>query len=198
MSTIQLSAVKRTEFGKGAARRARRANQTPAVLYGHGSDPIHIALPAHDTLMALKHHNALFELDIEGDKQLAIAKEVQRNPIRDTIVHVDFLIVKRGEKIDVDVELVIVGEAAPATMVLLDAQTISIAAEATHLPSSIEVDVTGLEAGQHVTAGDLSLPTGAELVTEADTVVVTVSEETVEEEAPAADEAAGAEEAPEA
>ncbi|GAA2235565.1 50S ribosomal protein L25/general stress protein Ctc [Rarobacter faecitabidus] len=176
MSSIQLSASKRTEFGKGAARRLRRASQTPAVLYGHGADPIHIALPAHETLLALKHANALYEIDIEGDKQLVIAKEVQRDPIRDTVEHVDFLIVKRGEKVEVVAELNIVGDAAPGTLVLLDHQNIAIAADATALPESIDIDVTGLTAGTQVTAGAITLPAGSELVTDPTTVLLTVSE----------------------
>lgn len=191
MSAVQLSATQRTEFGKGAARRLRRADQTPAVLYGHGADPIHIALPAHATLMALKHANALYEINIEGDVQLVIAKEVQRDPIRDTVEHVDFLIVKKGEKVQVDVELNVVGDAAPGTLVLLDSQSITVDAEATNLPESIEVDVTGLTAGTHVTAGDIKLPAGSVLVTDADTVILTVSEESAgEPDAESADAAA--------
>ncbi len=174
MSSIKLTSQPRNEFGKGAARRLRRAQLTPAVLYGHGSDPIHIALPAHDTFMALKHSNALFEIELESGTELAIAKEVQRDPIRDVVEHVDFLIVKRGEKVHVDVEIIVVGESAPGTMHLVEEQTLSVEAEATNLPTSLEVDITGREAGQHVFAGDVILPEGALLLTPADRDVITI------------------------
>src|SRR5690606_20170212 len=115
VSEIKLVAEARTEFGKGAARRIRRADKIPAVLYGHGSDPLHVTLPGHDTMMALKHSNALFSIELEGKAQLAITKDVQRDPVRNVIEHVDLLIVKKGEKVAVDVPVVVTGESAPGT-----------------------------------------------------------------------------------
>jgi len=176
VSDIKLAAEPRTEFGKGAARRLRRDGKVPAVLYGHGTDPVHVALPGHDTFLALKHHNALFELQLEGGEQLAIVKDVQRDPIRSVIEHVDFLLVKKGEKIQVEVDVVVVGESAPGTIHMLEAQSLTVEAEATNLPTSVEVSIEGLAAGQHVSAGDVALPSGATLVTDADHVIVVVAE----------------------
>lgn len=176
MSDIKLAAEPRTEFGKGAARRLRRDGKVPAVLYGHGTDPVHVALPGHDTFLALKHHNALFELQLEGGEQLAIVKDVQRDPIRGVVEHVDFLLVKKGEKIQVEVDVVVVGESAPGTIHMLELQSLTVEAEATNLPTSVEVSIEGLAAGQHVSAGDVSLPSGATLVTDADHVIVVVAE----------------------
>lgn len=188
MSNIKLAAESRKEFGKGAARRLRRANQTPAVLYGHGGETVHIALPAHATLLALKHHNALFELTVDGETRLAVAKDVQRNPIKDTIEHIDFLLVRKGEKIQVEVDVLVVGESAPGTIHVVESQTITVEAEATNLPTGIEVSVAGLAAGTRITAGDLVLPEGTSLVVDADSVVIVISEP----RASAADEAADA------
>jgi len=176
VSDIKLAAEPRTEFGKGAARRLRRDGKVPAVLYGHGTDPVHVALPGHDTFLALKHHNALFELQLEGGEQLAIVKDVQRDPIRGVVEHVDFLLVKKGEKIQVEVDVVVVGESAPGTIHMLELQSLTVEAEATNLPTSVEVSIEGLAAGQHVSAGDVSLPSGATLVTDADHVIVVVAE----------------------
>ncbi|PJI94094.1 50S ribosomal protein L25/general stress protein Ctc [Luteimicrobium subarcticum] len=193
MSETKLTAETRTEFGKGAARRLRRAHQIPAVVYGHGSAPLHVALPGHETMLALKHHsNALLELDVDGKDILAIAKDVQVEPVRNVIEHIDLIIVKKGEKIVVDVPVVVEGEAAPGTTTLQDANTLSVEAEATHLPESLSVSVEGLEAGAKVTAGELELPKGVTLLSDAETLVVAVNEAFVE---PAEDEAADAAEA---
>lgn len=198
VNEITLAAVARTEFGKGAARRLRRAEQVPAVLYGHGSDPVHVALPAHATMMALKHANALLSIELDGAAQLAIAKDVQREPVRQIIEHVDLLIVRRGEKIVVEVPVVVVGESAPGTQHLVETLNISVEAEATNLPSHVEVSVEGLEAGAHVTGATLALPEGVVFQGDPDTVFVVVSEirateeeveETDAEAAPAAAEA---------
>ena len=200
MSEIKLAAEARTEFGKGAARRVRRANKIPAVLYGHGSDPLHVTLPGHETMMALKHSNALFSIELEGKAQLAIAKDVQRDPVRNVIEHVDLLIVTKGEKVSVEVPVHVVGESAPGTIHLVDLQTLAIEAEATHLPESIEVSIEGLEAGSQILAGDVKLPQGTTLTADAELLVVSVTEPQAEategesaesaEEAPAAEAAA--------
>ncbi|WP_159797162.1 50S ribosomal protein L25/general stress protein Ctc [Puerhibacterium puerhi] len=189
MAEIKLVAEARTQFGKGAARRIRREDKIPAVLYGHGTQPVHITLPGHESMLALRHSNALFAIELEGESHLAIAKDVQRDPIRGFIEHIDLLAVKQGEKVAVDVTVNVVGESAPGTIHLVEAQTLSLEAEATHLPESVDVDITGLEAGATVTAGDVKLPQGATLVVDPEHIVVTIAEPRGE----AAAEAEGAE-----
>ena len=147
MSEVKLAATARTEFGKGAARRLRRAHQIPAVLYGHGTEPVHVALPGHETMLAVKQANALFEIELEGKATLAIAKDVQRDPVKNVIEHVDLLIVRRGEKVSVEVPVTVVGESAPGTIHIVETQALSLEAEATHLPEHVEVSIEGLEAG---------------------------------------------------
>lgn len=176
MSEAKIAAEMRHEFGKGAARRIRRADKVPAVLYGHGEAPVHITLPGHETMLALKHANALLELDIEGRKQLALPKHVQRDPLKRTIEHVDLVLVRRGEKVVVDIRVVVVGEALPGAMVSLEHPSISVQAEATHLPERIEVSVEGLPVGTQIHAGDLSLPAGTSLAADAEQLVVNVTE----------------------
>ena len=186
---LTLTAEARTEFGKGFARRARAAGKIPAVIYGHGTDPVHITLPAHDTAMALKHPNALLTIKLDKDSQLAIAKDVQRDPVKRIIEHVDLIIVKKGEKITVDVPLHIVGESAPGTIHVQDHTTLQVIAEATHIPDSFEANIEGLEEGHNLTAGDIKLPAGIELVTDPEAIVVNIS---VPRAATAADDAADA------
>jgi large subunit ribosomal protein L25 len=159
---VTLSATQRSEFGKGAARRIRRAHQVPAVLYGHGADPVHISLPAHETQLALRVANVLLEIDIEGGKkQLALPKQVQKDPVNGNIEHVDLVVVRRGEKVSVQVQLVTVGEHSTDVMVMMDQNTITLEVEATHIPTQIEIDVTNLEIGHIIAAKDLVLPEGA-------------------------------------
>ncbi len=175
MSEVKLAATTRTEFGKGAARRLRRAGQIPAVLYGHGTEPVHVSLPGHETMLAVKHANALFEIQVDGKPVLALAKDVQREPVRQIIEHVDLLIVKKGEKVSVEIPVVILGESAPGTIHVVETQTLALEAEATHLPESVEVSIDGLEDGAIVKAGDVTLPQGSTLVTDAEATVLTVS-----------------------
>ncbi len=176
MTELKLAATARTEFGKGAARRIRRAHQIPAVLYGHGADPLHIALPGHETMLALKHSNALLTIEIDGKAHLAIAKDVQRDAVRNVIEHVDLLTVKKGEKIAVTIAVHVVGESAPGTMHFVEAaQGLHVTAEATRIPEAIEVSVEGLEAGTTLRAGDLELPAGVALAGDPDEPVVSVS-----------------------
>lgn len=165
----------RTEFGKGAARRVRRAGKVPAVVYGHGTDPIHIALPGHDTMMALKQANALLTLVIEGTDQLALAKDVQRDPIRPIIEHVDLVLIRKGEKVTVDVAVHTTGEAAPETVVNLEHSSLQVEVEAINIPEGIEISIEGLEAGTQVLAGAIALPAGATLVTDPEALVVNVT-----------------------
>ena len=190
MSEIKLAATARTEFGKGAARRLRRAHQIPAVLYGHGEKPVHVALPGHETMLAVKQSNALFSIELDGKSTLAIVKDVQRDVVRQIIEHVDLLIVKKGEKVAVDVPVTVVGESAPGTIHVVETQNLSLEAEATHLPQHVEVSIEGLEGGQSVAAGDVTLPAGATLVTDPEIVVVTVTVPQASAEDVAADEAA--------
>ncbi len=177
MSEVKISAEPRTEFGKGGARRTRRAGKVPAVLYGHGEKPQHIALPAREFAAAIRHGglNQVFTIDIAGGTTLALPKAIQRDPIKDTYEHVDLIIVKRGEKVTVDVPIVLTGEAARNTLVVSESTTLSIVAEALHLPDSFEVSIEGLEAGSQITAGDVHLPAGSELAVDPETVIAVVS-----------------------
>ena len=175
MPEVKLTAEIRTEFGKGAARRIRRANNVPAVLYGHGTDPVHITLPGHETLLALRTANALLSIDVDGASQLALPKQVQRDPIRHTIEHVDLVLVRLGEKVSVEVQVHIQGEAADETLVVVDANTVTIEAEATHIPTEIVVSIEGLTAGTQILASDLVLPEGSKLDMDPDTLIVNVT-----------------------
>jgi large subunit ribosomal protein L25 len=185
VAEVKLAVTARTEFGKGAARRTRRAGLIPAVIYGHGAAPVHVSLPTHETFMALKHANALFSLELEGQTVLAIAKDVQRDSMRGDVEHVDLLIVRSGEKVNVEVSIQVVGETFPGTIHMLELQNLHLEVEATHIPGSIELDVSGLEAGTQVRAGELALPEGATLLGDADVVVLAVSiPQAAEEEEP--------------
>jgi len=177
VADFRLAAEPRTEFGKGSARRTRREGRIPAVLYGHGQDVVHLSLPAREFAAALRNggSNALLTIVLNGKDQLALTKAVQRDPLTRKHEHVDLVIVRRGEKVTVDVPVVVTGDAAPETIVNIELNTVSVQVAATSIPEHIEVDVTGREAGQGVTAGELSLPTGATLLTDADALVVNVS-----------------------
>jgi large subunit ribosomal protein L25 len=195
MATEKIQAETRTEFGKGAARRIRREHKVPAVIYGHGNDPIHVSLPGHDTMMALKHGgaNALLELDIEGSVQLALTKQVQVDPIRRTLEHIDFVAVRKGEKVTVEVPVHLNGEAARETLVVTDTTTIQLEAEATNIPEYVEVDIAGLGAGTQILASDLTLPTGSVLLLDPETLIVNITQAQSVEEVEAELETAEAE-----
>ncbi|WP_232680551.1 50S ribosomal protein L25/general stress protein Ctc [Nocardioides sp. R-C-SC26] len=173
----QIQAESRTEFGKGAARRIRREHKIPAVVYGHGNDPVHVTLPGHETTMAIKHGgaNALLELVIDGKPQLALTKQVQVDPIRRVLEHVDFVAVKRGEKVTVDVPVIVTGDAVAETLVVTENATVQLEAEATNIPEQIEVSVEGAEVGTQITAADLTLPSGTSLLTDAETLIVNIT-----------------------
>lgn len=177
MSEVRLAAEARTEFGKGAARRTRRAGKIPAVLYGHGSDPKHLALPAIEFARVVREHgqNAVLTLEIDSTNELALTKTVTTHPIKNYIEHVDLLLVKRGEKVNVEVPVVITGEAQPGTLVTQDATTIEVSVEALHIPEQFEVSIDGAEPGTQILAKDVTLPSGAELATDADTLIVAVN-----------------------
>ncbi|GHD14880.1 50S ribosomal protein L25 [Streptomyces violarus] len=198
MSEVKISAATRTEFGKGAARRIRRESKVPGVLYGHGSDPLHVTLPGHDLLMALRTPNVLIALDIDGKtKELAIPKAVQRDPLKGFLEHVDLLLVKRGEQVNVDIYVHTEGELAPGGYLLEHVlNALPVEAEATHIPESVTVSIEGLSAGDSILAKDITLPKGTTLAVEEDTVVLQVlaaqAEEAAEGEETEGEEAAEA------
>ncbi|MDX2375833.1 50S ribosomal protein L25/general stress protein Ctc [Microbacterium sp. LRZ72] len=171
----KIPAEQRTEFGKGFARRLRAAGKIPAVIYGHGGDPVHVALPGHDMMLVVRRANAVIELDVEGTSHLVLVKDVQRDPVSQIIEHIDLLVVRKGEKVHVEIPVYVVGETFPGTIANLDAATISLEVEATHIPEHVEVDVEGLEEGAHITAADLTLPKGASLLADPETLIVAVS-----------------------
>jgi large subunit ribosomal protein L25 len=199
VADFRLVAEARTEFGKGSARRTRRAGRIPAVLYGHGQDVVHLSLPAREFAAALRNGgtNALLTIVLDGKEQLALTKAVQRDPLTRQHEHADLLVVRRGEKVTVDVPVVVVGDAAPETLISIELNTVSVQVAATSIPEHIEVDVTGRAAGQGVTAADLSLPRGATLLTDESALVVNVmaapSAEALEAELEAAEAEAGIE-----
>lgn len=185
-TTNQLNVTVRTETGKGASRRARRNGRVPAVLYGHGSDPQHLELPARELAAVLRHSgtNAVLTLDIEGKEQLALTKALEIHPIRRTIDHADLLVVRRGEKVVVEVNLVIEGDAASGTLMTQEATSIEIEAEALSIPEHLTVSIEGAEAGTQITASGINLPKGVNLVSDPELLVVNVIE------APSAEEMA--------
>lgn len=177
MSEVRLAAEARTEFGKGAARRTRRAGKIPAVLYGHGSDPKHLALPALEFARVVREHgnNAVLTLEIDSTTELALTKTVTTHPIKNYIEHVDLLLVVRGEKVTVEVPLVISGEAQPGNLVTQDLTTLEVSVEALHIPEQFELPIAGLDGGAQIFAKDVRLPAGAELVTDPDALVLAVN-----------------------
>ena len=174
MADFRLAAEPRTEFGKGSARRTRRAGRIPAVLYGHRQDVVHLSLPAREFAAVLRNggSNALITVVLDGTEQLALTKSVQRDPLTREHEHVDLLVVRRGEKVTVDVPVHVVGDAAAETLVLHELNTVSVEADATAIPEAIEVDVTGKTSADSITAADLQLPAGATLVTDGEAVAI--------------------------
>jgi large subunit ribosomal protein L25 len=172
---VHIAATPRTDFGKGPARRERRAGRVPAVLYGHGTQPRHISLPGHDVLLALRTANVLIRLDgLSGGSELALPKAVQRDPIKGSVEHVDLILVRRGEKVTVDIPVTVTGEVAPDGLLDQQLVQISVEAEATRIPPGIDVNVEGMQIGVSVHAGDLELPRGVTLADEADLLVLHV------------------------
>jgi large subunit ribosomal protein L25 len=197
-TTNQLTAEVRAQTGKGASRRARREGKLPVVLYGHGADPQHLLLSAHDFAGVLRHSgaNAVLTLDINGKEQLALTKALDIHPIRRSIQHADLLVVRRGEKVTVDVSVVVEGEAVPGALVTQDASTIQIEAEALSIPEQFTISIEGAEEGTQFLAGQVKLPPGVTLMSDPDMLVVNVvTAPTIEEPEPEAAEGAEAEEA---
>jgi large subunit ribosomal protein L25 len=178
VSEVRLAVEQRTEFGKGAARRTRRAGKIPAVLYGHGSDPKHLALPAIEFARVVREHgqNAVLTLEIDSASELALTKTVTTHPIKNYIEHVDLLLVRRGEKVTVEVPIVLTGEAAPGTLVTQDLTSIQVDVEALHIPEQFEVSIDGATAGTQILASDVTLPEGSELITDPEALVIAINE----------------------
>jgi large subunit ribosomal protein L25 len=208
VAEVQISAELRTEFGKGAARRTRREHKIPGVLYGHGNEPRHISLPGHDLMLALKTQNVLLNITIEGKSELALPKDIQRDKVRGTLEHVDLLVVRRGEKVKVDVAVHVVGDPAADALVNLELNALEVMAEATHIPTGFDIDITGRPIGSQILAKEIVLPAGVELVTDPEHLVVNITAqvaadlgeaaegEAAEGEAGGEAPAGGAEEAP--
>ncbi|GAA4850913.1 50S ribosomal protein L25/general stress protein Ctc [Saccharopolyspora rosea] len=201
MSEVRIAVEPRTEFGKGAARRTRRAGKIPAVLYGHGSDPKHLSLPAVEFARAVRENgqNAVLTLDVAGSgSELALTKTITTHPIKNYIEHVDLLLVQRGEKVTVAVPVVVEGNAGPGTLVNQEVTEIEVEAEALHIPEQLEVSVEGAEVGAQIHASDIKLPAGVSLVTDQETLVVNITEAAAEmAEEPAAEAGEAAEESQE-
>jgi large subunit ribosomal protein L25 len=198
VSEVKISAELRTEFGKGGARRTRRAGKVPAVLYGHGEKPRHIALPARELAAAIRHGGMtqVFNIEVsDGSTVLALPKAIQRDPIKDSYEHVDLLVVRRGEKVTVEIPVQLTGEAARDTLVMHEQDTLTVLADATRLPSSLEASIEGLEVGSQVHASDVKLPEGVELAADPELVIAIVqpSPSAASLEGDSADAAAGAE-----
>ena len=197
-SNNKINADARVSFGKGAARKLRVLGKIPAVIYGHGTDPVHVALPAHEIGLLLRRANAVLELDVEGTTHLTLVKDVQKDPVRQIIEHLDLIVIRKGEKVQVEVAVHVVGESAPGTIADLDAKTLLLEVEATNIPQSVSVDVEGLEDGTLIHASEITLPAGASLISDPEMVVIGVhlpaeeeeEEETAAEEAPAEEAAA--------
>ena len=174
----KLTVEVRTEFGKGFARRLRAAGKIPAVIYGHGTEPQHVALPGHETALIIRKTNQVLDLQIAGKSQLALVKDVQKDPVHQIIEHLDLIVVRAGEKVVVDIPVHLEGESAPETSVNQDSNTISLEVEATHIPESVTVSIEGLREGAQILAKDVKLPTGATLVTDPEVLIVGITGET--------------------
>ena len=175
MAETRIVAEARNEFGKGAARRIRRDHKVPAVLYGHGQAPVHLSLPGHETQLALRQHNVLLTIEIDGVDELALPKQVQRDPIKGHLEHVDLIAVRRGEEVHVDITVHVTGEAAPDSLVVLELSSIGVTAEATRIPESFEVSVEGLQAGTQLHARDLRLPDGVDLAVDPELLIINIT-----------------------
>lgn len=179
----KLNVELREDFGKGASRRLRAESRVPAVLYGHGQDPVHLSLPGHDTALAARNPNALLELVLpDGETHLALIKEIQRHPLKRSLNHLDLIIVRKGEKVEVEIPVVLTGEPVAPAAAFVDLQTLTLLVDALHVPEQVEVDVEGTEDGFQVFAGDVTLPQGSELVNDAEILVASVALPRVEEE----------------
>lgn len=177
----KITADVRESFGKGAARKLRVLGKIPAVLYGHGTEARHLSLPAHETGLLLRKANAMLELDIAGEMQLALVRDVQKDPVRQIIEHIDLVVIRKGEKVEVEVPLLIIGEPAPGSALEQEAHTILVEVPAIAIPERIEVDVEGLTPVTHVYASDIVLADGVSLVADPETLIISVVEPTTQD-----------------
>ena len=174
---IKISAEERTDFGKGYARRLRKAGRIPAVIYGHGEDPLHVSLPGHETMLAARNPNAIMSITVEGKRHLAMIKDIQRHAIRPEIYHMDLLTVRRGERVEVEVSVTVEGEVAPGNLMTQPEAVITVEADALELPEGFTVSVEGRTDGEHILAGDIDLPEDVTLISDPEMAVVNVHEE---------------------
>jgi large subunit ribosomal protein L25 len=179
----KITAEARENFGKGAARKLRATGKIPAVLYGHGTDPVHVALPGHEVSLIIRKANAVLDIDLAGKPLLALIKDVQKDPVRQIIEHVDLLLVRQGEKVQVEVPVHVEGESFAGTVAEMNAQTLLLEVEATNIPQRVVIDIEGAVAGTQFLAGDLKLPEGAVLASPAELLVIGVAEAAAEEAA---------------
>jgi large subunit ribosomal protein L25 len=178
----KIDADLRTKFGKGAARKLRVLGKIPAVIYGHGTDPVHVALPSHQIGLILRRANAVLELEVNGETHLTLVKDVQKDPVRQIIEHLDLIVIRKGEKVQVEVAVHLTGEIVAGNVIDLDIKTLLLEVEATNIPQNVVVDVEGLDVDAQIKAGDIVLPDGATLISDADAVVISVHLPEAEEE----------------
>ena len=178
----KIDADLRTKFGKGAARKLRVLGKIPAVIYGHGTDPVHVALPSHQIGLILRRANAVLELEVNGETHLTLVKDVQKDPVRQIIEHLDLIVIRKGEKVQVEVAVHLTGEIIAGNVIDLDIKTLLLEVEATNIPQNIVVNVDGLDEGAQIKAGEIVLPDGAALISDADAVVISVHLPEAEEE----------------
>ena len=190
MSDNKMAASYRKDFGKGAARKLRAAGHIPAVIYGHGEDPTHVSLPGHETTLIVRKANALIDLTVDGDEKLVLVKDVQRDPVRQIIEHLDLVTIRKGEKVTVDVSIHVEGEPFSGTLVQLESQTISVEADAINIPEFISVSVDGLEEGTQILAGALDIPQGSTLLTDPEALILAITLPAKVEETVAGDDVA--------
>ncbi|NDO78165.1 50S ribosomal protein L25/general stress protein Ctc [Kocuria indica] len=192
---ITIPATLRTEFGKGYSRRVRANDQIPAVIYGHGAEPLHVILPGHEMMLASRNSNAVLEIDVDGEGHLAMIKDVQRHPVRPEILHIDLLTVRRGERVEVEIPVTVEGEVAATAVHNVEENVLLVEADALKVPENVVVDIEGREAGEHVYAADVTLPAGVTLVSDPELLVVNVSEPVEQDlgEEPETEDAEGAE-----
>ncbi|MDO4919635.1 50S ribosomal protein L25/general stress protein Ctc [Kocuria sp.] len=173
---VTIPATLRTDFGKGYARRVRANDQIPAVIYGHGAEPLHVILPGHEMMLASRNPNAVLEINVDGEGHLAMIKEIQRHAVRPEILHIDLLTVRRGERVEVEIPVTVEGEVAPTAIHNVEENVLVVEADALKVPEHAQVDIEGLEPGEHVYAKDITLPSGVTLVSDPELLVVNVSE----------------------
>ncbi|STX04957.1 50S ribosomal protein L25/general stress protein Ctc [Kocuria rosea] len=174
--TIRIPATTRSDFGKGYARRIRNNDQIPAVVYGHGAEPQHVIIPGHETMLAVRHSNAVLELDVEGSTQLVMVKDIQRHATRPEILHIDLLAVRRGERVEVEIPVHVIGEVDPTAVHNVEENTLTVEADALNVPDSVTINLDGHGVGDHVYAADVRLPEGVTMVSDPELLVINVSE----------------------